>query len=147
MRNDDVHLEFGKPHAEARMPSDAPTGIPIWHFLVLGALGEVTRRIPLLRVGIDGRIVMSCPEKICLGRKELLVDTDRMELTSLLGQGSLKLTTKAPGGIISSPTRMFSPLIFRLKAAPSNCSRILSLRQQSRKANSVSQASIGRLAS
>jgi hypothetical protein len=41
VRNDDVHLEFGKPHAEARMPSGAPTHIPIWHFLVLGALGEV----------------------------------------------------------------------------------------------------------
>jgi hypothetical protein len=69
MRNDDVYLEFGKPHAEARMPSGAPTHIPIWHFLVLGALGEVARRVPLIWVGIDSRILMGRPEMICLGRK------------------------------------------------------------------------------
>jgi len=73
MRDDDVHLEFGKPHAETRMPSGAPTHISIWHFLVLGALGEVARGIPLLRVGIDSGIVMSGRERICLGRTERLV--------------------------------------------------------------------------
>lgn len=85
MRDDDVHLEFGKPHAEARMPSDAPTHVPIWRFLVLGALGEVARRIPLLRVGIDSGIVMGCREMIYLGRTERLVGADRVELIPLLG--------------------------------------------------------------
>jgi hypothetical protein len=85
MRDDDVHLEFGKLRAEARMPSDAPTYVPIWRFLILGALGEVARRIPLLRVGIDSRIAMGRREMICLGRTELLVGADRMELILLLG--------------------------------------------------------------
>jgi hypothetical protein len=80
MRNDDVHLEFGEPHAKARMSSHTPTRIPIRHFLVLGALGEVARRIPLLRVGIDGGILMGRREMICLGRTELLVGAGRIEL-------------------------------------------------------------------
>lgn len=84
MRNDDVYLEFGKPHAGTRMPSDTPTYISIWHFLVLGTLGEVARRIPLLWVGIDSRIPMGRPGMICLGRKELLVGADRMAHLPLL---------------------------------------------------------------
>src|SRR5205085_110025 len=88
MRNDDVHLEFGKPHAETRMPSDAPTHISIWRFLVLGALGEVARGIPLLRVGIDGGILMSRPEMICLGRTERLVDSSNGAY-SVTGVGKL----------------------------------------------------------
>jgi hypothetical protein len=67
--DDDVHLQFGKPHAEARMPPNSPTNEAIWHFFVLGTFGKVSRRIPLLWIGIDSRIVVHIAKMICLVRR------------------------------------------------------------------------------
>ena len=76
VRDDDVHLQFGKPHAEAGMPCQTPACITILHFLVLSPFRKVARRIPQLRIGIDGRILVDVTEMINLvGSKCHLAET------------------------------------------------------------------------
>jgi hypothetical protein len=69
VRGDDVHLQFGKPHAKARMPADTPANEAVWHFFILCTFGQVSGRIPLLWVGIDSGIVVHIAEMICLVRR------------------------------------------------------------------------------
>ena len=68
MCDDDVHLQLGKPHAQAGMPCQTPACIAIVYFLVLGALRKVARRIPLLRITEYGRVLVGIGEMICLAR-------------------------------------------------------------------------------
>jgi hypothetical protein len=51
------------------MPADSPTHEAVWHFLVLCTFGEVSGRVPLLWIGIDGRIVVRITEMIYLVRR------------------------------------------------------------------------------
>lgn len=82
MRDDQVHLQFGKPHPQAWVPPQTPTGIAIWNFLVFGASREVTRRIPLLRIGVDGRILVGIAEMVGLMGKQVLAGEAETDLAA-----------------------------------------------------------------
>lgn len=57
-RPNNAHLKLGEPHAQARVPPDAPPDIPKRRLLILGALGEVPAGVPLLGVGVHFRVEM-----------------------------------------------------------------------------------------
>lgn len=52
-RGNNTHLELGEPHPQARVPSHAPPDIPKRLLLVLGTVGEIPTRVPLLGVRVD----------------------------------------------------------------------------------------------
>jgi hypothetical protein len=54
------------------MPVNPPAGVAVLHFLVLGTLREVARRVPVFRIGIDVGVLMYRTEMAGLIRERLV---------------------------------------------------------------------------